>query len=40
MAEPFRGFTVDKNIDRDLLMEAAPTFAVGTGLSIRRPGDK
>jgi type IV pilus assembly protein PilM len=40
LAEPFRGFTVSKNIDRTYLMEAAPIFAVGAGLSIRRPGDK
>ncbi len=40
IAEPFRGFTVSRNIDRDYLLEAAPTFAVGAGLSIRRPGDK
>jgi type IV pilus assembly protein PilM len=40
LAEPFRGFTVAKEIDRDFLAEAAPAFAVGAGLSIRRPGDK
>lgn len=40
LAEPFRGFTVSKNIDRTYLTEAAPIFAVGAGLSIRRPGDK
>jgi type IV pilus assembly protein PilM len=40
MAEPFRGFTLDKKIDRHLLVEAVPVFAVGAGLSIRRPGDK
>jgi type IV pilus assembly protein PilM len=39
-AEPFRGFNVSKNIDRTYLVEAAPLFAVGAGLSIRRPGDK
>jgi type IV pilus assembly protein PilM len=40
MAEPFRGFTLDKKIDRHFITEAAPAFAVGAGLSIRRPGDK
>ncbi len=40
LAEPFRGFTVDKKIDRSYLAEAAPLFALGAGLSIRRPGDK
>jgi type IV pilus assembly protein PilM len=40
LAEPFRGFTVGKNIDRGYLMEAAPIFALAAGLSIRRPGDK
>jgi type IV pilus assembly protein PilM len=40
LSEPFRGFTVNKNIDRDYLVETAPYFAVGSGLSIRRPGDR
>lgn len=40
LAEPFRGFTVNKEIDRNFLMDASPIFAVGAGLSIRRPGDK
>jgi type IV pilus assembly protein PilM len=40
VAEPFRGFTVSKKIDRSYLAEAAPLFAVGAGLSIRRPEDK
>jgi type IV pilus assembly protein PilM len=40
MAEPFRGFNVDKKIDRHFITEDAPAFAVGAGLSIRRPGDK
>ena len=40
LTEPFRGFTVNKSIDRDYLVEAAPYFAVGAGLSIRRPGDR
>ena len=40
LSEPFRGFNVSKNIDRDYLLDAAPYFAVGAGLSIRRPGDK
>jgi type IV pilus assembly protein PilM len=40
LSEPFRGFNVNKNIDRDYLLESAPYFAVGAGLSIRRPADK
>ena len=40
IAEPFRGFVVNKSIDRTYLASAAPLFVVGAGLSIRRPGDK
>ncbi len=40
LTEPFRGFTVSNKIDRTFLTEAAPHFAVGVGLSIRRLGDK
>jgi len=40
LSEPFRGFAVNKSIDRDYLVEAAPYFAVGAGLAIRRPGDR
>lgn len=40
LSEPFRGFNLAKNIDRDYLADSAPAFAVGAGLSIRRPGDK
>ena len=40
LSEPFRSFTVGKNIDREYLLEAAPSFAVAAGLSIRRPGDR
>ena len=40
LSEPFRGFNVSKNIDREYLTEVAPYFAVGAGLSIRRPGDR
>jgi type IV pilus assembly protein PilM len=40
LSEPFRGFTVNKNIDREYLLESAPSFAVAAGLSIRRPGDR
>jgi type IV pilus assembly protein PilM len=40
LSEPFRSFNVNKNIDRDYLLESAPYFAVGAGLSIRRPADK
>jgi type IV pilus assembly protein PilM len=40
LSEPFRSFNVNKNIDRDYLIESAPYFAVGAGLSIRRLADK
>lgn len=40
LSEPFRCFTVGKNIDREYLLESAPSFAVAAGLSIRRPGDR
>ena len=40
LCEPFRSFTVGKNIDREYLLESAPNFAVAAGLSIRRPGDR
>lgn len=40
MAEPFRGFTIAKSVDRALILESAPVFAIAAGLSIRRPGDK
>jgi type IV pilus assembly protein PilM len=40
LSEPFRAFNVHRSIDRDYLQDAAPYFAVGAGLSIRRPGDR
>lgn len=40
LAEPFRGFSVARNIDKDYLTKSALVLAVGAGLSIRRPGDK
>jgi type IV pilus assembly protein PilM len=40
LSEPFRGFSVSRNLNRDYLVETAPYFAVGAGLSIRRPGDR
>jgi type IV pilus assembly protein PilM len=40
LSEPFRGFTVDKTIDKDYLAESGLVLAVGAGLSIRRLGDK
>ncbi|HXG50137.1 MAG TPA: type IV pilus assembly protein PilM [candidate division Zixibacteria bacterium] len=40
LAEPFRAFSMGREVDRDLLAESAPLFAVAAGLSIRRPGDK
>ncbi|MGH7873341.1 MAG: type IV pilus assembly protein PilM [Candidatus Binatia bacterium] len=40
LTDPFRGFAVHKNIDKNFLSESASLFAVAAGLSIRRPGDK
>jgi type IV pilus assembly protein PilM len=40
LSEPFRAFNVHKSIDREYLLDSAPYFAVGAGLSIRRPGDR
>lgn len=40
LSEPFRAFQVHRSIDRNYLLEAAPYFAVGAGLSIRRPSDR
>ncbi|HKY07228.1 MAG TPA: type IV pilus assembly protein PilM [Candidatus Binatia bacterium] len=40
LSEPFRAFNVHRGIARDYLLDAAPYFAVGAGLSIRRPGDR
>jgi type IV pilus assembly protein PilM len=40
LCDPFRGFTVGRNIDRNILSESALSLAVGAGLSIRRPKDK
>jgi type IV pilus assembly protein PilM len=40
LSDPFRGFSLNRNIDRDSLANAGPALAVGAGLSIRRPGDK
>jgi len=40
LSEPFRGFSVAKNIDRDYLTDSELALAVSAGLAIRRPGDK
>ncbi|MDH3444546.1 MAG: pilus assembly protein PilM, partial [Deltaproteobacteria bacterium] len=40
LADPFRGFKMDKKINVEYLQESAPQFGVGVGLAIRRPGDK
>jgi hypothetical protein len=40
LAEPFRGFSLGRNVGQANLVDLAPLFAVGAGLSIRRPGDK
>ena len=40
LSEPFRAFQVHRSIDRNYLLDTAPYFAVGAGLSIRRPNDR
>jgi type IV pilus assembly protein PilM len=40
MAEPFRGFSLSRNIDKDYMGDASLVLAVGAGLAIRRTGDK
>lgn len=40
LAEPLRGFTLSRHLDREYLAESALALAVGAGLSIRRLGDK
>jgi type IV pilus assembly protein PilM len=40
LSEPFKSFSINRNIDREYLLEAAPSFAVAAGLTIRRPGDR
>lgn len=40
LSEPFRAFQVHRSIDRNYLLETSPYFAVGAGLSVRRPGDR
>jgi type IV pilus assembly protein PilM len=40
LIDPFRGFSLARNIDKDYLAESGPALAIGAGLAIRRPGDK
>jgi type IV pilus assembly protein PilM len=40
LADPFRGFKLDKKINAEYLQQSASQFGVGVGLAIRRPGDK
>ena len=40
IADPFRGFKLDKHVDLVHLQASAAQFGVGVGLAIRRPGDK
>jgi Tfp pilus assembly PilM family ATPase len=40
LSDPFRAFSVNRKLNRDYLVETAPYFAVGAGLSIRRPDDR
>jgi type IV pilus assembly protein PilM len=39
-AEPFRSFTLGKNVGLTNLVDLGTLFAVSAGLSIRRPGDR
>jgi type IV pilus assembly protein PilM len=38
--DPFRGFALSGNIDKNFVTESGSLFTVAAGLSIRRPGDK
>jgi type IV pilus assembly protein PilM len=40
LADPFRGFKLDRKVNVEYLQESASQFGVGVGLAIRRPGDK
>ena len=40
LSEPFRSFSVAKHIDRDYLNESSLALAIGSGLAVRRLGDK
>jgi type IV pilus assembly protein PilM len=40
LAEPFRNFRVNKNVDKVSLAELAPLLGVAAGLAIRRADDK
>jgi type IV pilus assembly protein PilM len=40
LTDPFRGYAINKNIDKNFLAETGSLFTVAAGLSIRRPGDK
>lgn len=40
IADPFRAFTLGKNVDQSFVAQSGSMFAVAAGLSIRRPGDK
>jgi type IV pilus assembly protein PilM len=40
LIDPFRGFSLARNVDKDYLADSGPALAVGAGLAIRRPGDK
>jgi type IV pilus assembly protein PilM len=40
LGDPFRGFQLDKKIDRTDLAESASQLGIGVGLAIRRPSDK
>jgi type IV pilus assembly protein PilM len=40
LCDPFRGFSLGRNINRNVLSESALSLAIGAGLSIRRPKDK
>ncbi len=40
IADPFRSFTIGRQVDTEFLSHHAPSLAVSVGLATRRPGDK
>ena len=40
LADPFRNFRLNKNLNKAALAEMAPLFGVSIGLAVRRPDDK
>lgn len=40
LCDPFHGFALGKNVDKDYIADSGLVLAIGAGLAIRRPGDK